>query len=115
MNDAPARQVIGEIAARLVPREALHRNAGSFRLGLIRAGRRRQFLELQFELIDQALAALGAWPEQLALHLGDQKLQVLDQSFGAGEFGARLDQRSLQRIVVVGKRISCRCHNAIRS
>ena len=72
-------------------------------------------LELQFELIDQALAALGAWPEQLALHLGDQKLQVLDQGFGAGQPRARLDQCSFQRIVVVRKRISCRCHNAIRS
>ena len=53
MNDAPARQVIGKIAARLAPREALHRTAGGLGLGLILAGRSGQFLELQFQLIDQ--------------------------------------------------------------
>ena len=115
MNDPPARQVIRKIAARLASREALYLECWRSRFGLILACRRRQFLELQFELIDQALAALGARAEQLALHLGDQKLQMLDQGFGAGELRARLDQCSLQRIVVVGKVISCRCHTAIRS
>ena len=88
---------------------------GGLGLGLILARRRGQFLELQFQLIEQALAALGARAEQLALHLGDHQLQVLDQRLGAGELGARLDQRRLQRIVVVGKMISCRRHKSIRS
>ena len=109
MNHAPARQVIGEVAARLrAPHELLHRHTGG--LGFILARRRGQFFELKFELIDQPLAALGARTEQLALHLGDQQLQVLDQSLGAGEFGARLDQRGLQRIVVVGDMVSRGCH-----
>ncbi len=115
MDDAPARQVSGEVPARPGPREALHRDAGRLGLGRILAGRRGQFLQLQLQLIEQSLAALGARAEQLAFHLGDQQLQVLDQSLGAGQFGARLDQCSLQRILVVGKMISCRRHNASRS
>ena len=116
MNDPPARQVIRKIAARLASREALYWNAGGLGLGLIRACRRRQFLELQFELIDQALAALGARAEQLALHLRDHQLKVFDQRLGAGQFGARFDQRCFQRILVVGKMmISCRCHEASAS
>ena len=114
-HDAPARQVVGKIAARLGPREALHRNTGGLGLGLSLARRGRQFFELQFELIDQALTAFGARAEQLALHLGDQELQVLDQGLGTRQLGAGLDQRSLQRIVIVGNMISCRCHDAIRS
>jgi len=115
MNDTPARQMVGKIATRLGPREALRRYAGRLARGLSLARRSRQFFELQFELIDQALTAFGARTEQLALHLGDQELQVLDQGLGAGQLGAGLDQRSLQRIVIVGNMISCRCHNAIRS
>jgi hypothetical protein len=52
---------------------------------------------------------------QLALHLGDQQLQVLDQSLGAGQLGTRLDQHSLQRIVIVRNMIGCRRHNLIES
>ena len=78
--------------------------------GLVLAGRRGQFLKLQFQLIDEPLAALGARTEHLALHLGDHQLQVLDQRLRARELGARLDQRRLQRIVVVGKMIGCPSH-----
>jgi hypothetical protein len=113
MDDAPARQVSGEVPARPGPREALHRDAGRLGLGRILAGRRGQFLQLQLQLIEQSLAALGARAEQLALHLGDHQLQVLDQSLGAGELGTRLDQRSLQLIVIVRNMIGCRRHNLI--
>ena len=114
MNDAPARQVIGKVAARLrAPHELLRRFAGG--AGFLLARRCGQFFKLEFELIDQALAALGARAEQLALHLGDQQLQMFDQSLGAGQLGARLDQCSLQRILVFGNVISRRCHIAIRS
>jgi hypothetical protein len=79
------------------------------------AGRRGQFLQLQFELIEQSLAALRARAEQLSPHLGDHQLQMFDQSFGAGQLRARLEQSSLQRVLVFRKLISCRCHTAIRS
>ncbi len=104
MNDAAARQ-IGRKAApcRLPPREALHLHARRFGLGLILSGRRGQLFELQFQLINDPLAALGARTKLLALHLGDHQLQVFDQRLRAREFGARLDQRCLQRIGVVGK------------
>ena len=115
MHDAPAWQVSGEIAARLGPREALRRYAGRLARGRILARGRGQFLELQFQLIEQALAALGTRAEQLALHLGDHQLQVLDQGLGAGEFGARLDQRSLQRTLIVRNMINCRRHKSIES
>jgi hypothetical protein len=72
-------------------------------------------LAVTIKLINQALAALGARTEQLALHLGDQKLLMLDQGLDAGEFSARLDQRGLQRIVAVGDMVSRGCHIVIRS
>ncbi len=112
MNEAAARQLIGNVAPRrLAPREAL--NLDLRRLGLdgILCGRRGQFLELQFQLIDQPLTALGARPEHLALHLGDHQLQVLDQRLSARELGARLDQRRLQCILVVGKMIRGPSHD----
>ena len=70
-----------------------------------------QLLELQFQLIDEPLAALGARTEHLALHLGDHQLQMLDQRLAPSELGARLDQRRLQRGRVVGKMISCPSHD----
>ena len=74
------------------------------------AGLGCQFLELQLQLVEEALAALRARPKHVALHLGDHQLQVLDHRFGARELGARFDQRCLQRIFVIGKRIGCRRH-----
>ncbi len=115
MHDAPARQVSGEVPARPGPREALHRDVGRLSLGRILAGRRGQFLQLQFQLIEQALAALRARAEQLAPHLGDHQLQVLDQGLGAGQLGTRLDQCRFQRILVVRNMISCRRHKSIES
>jgi hypothetical protein len=60
VDDAAPRQVIGKVpACGLAPRGALNLNA---RLGpgRILLGRRGQFLELQFQLVEQSLAALGA-------------------------------------------------------
>jgi len=37
-------------------------------------------------------------------------LKVLDQRLGAGQLGVRLDQRRLQRLLVIRKMISCRHH-----
>jgi hypothetical protein len=47
--------------------------------------------ELQFQLIDEPLAALGARTELLALHLRDYQLQMRDQRLRTRELGARLD------------------------
>jgi hypothetical protein len=70
-------------AASLAPREALHLDALRLGFRLLLAGRRRKLLELQFQLVDEALAALGSRPELLALHLGDHQLQVFDQRLRA--------------------------------
>jgi hypothetical protein len=102
-------------ARRLGAGEALHLDAGSFHLGSILGRCSGQFLELQLHLIEQALGALGARAEQLALHLRDQELQMFDQCLGAGELGARLDQRGLERIGVIGKRIGYRRHATTES
>lgn len=111
MDNAPARQIGGKVApCRLAPREALHLDALRFGLGVILPGGRGQLLELQFQLIDEPLAALGARPEHRPLHLGDQQLQVLDQRLGAHELGARLDQCRLQGGRVLGKMIGALDH-----
>ena len=116
MNDTPARQMIGKVPPRrLATREATNLDTRCLQLGGILAKLRSDFLKLQFHLIDQPLAALGARTEHLALHLGDHQLQVLDQRLRAGEPGARLDQRRLQRIYVVGELIRCRRHESTES
>jgi ABC transporter substrate binding protein len=116
VDDAPARQIGGKVAPRrLAPREALDLDARRLRLRLVLSRVRGQLLELQFHLVDQPLAALGAQAEHLALHLGDHQLQVLDQRLRAHELGARLDQRRLQRSGVVGKMIGCGRHGATES
>ena len=103
---------IGKVPPRrLAPREALQpATRAASALAVILRRSRGQFLELQFQLIDEPLAALGARSEHLALHLGDHQLKVLDQRLGARQLGARLDQRRLQRILVVGKMIGSRDH-----
>ena len=109
---APARQIGGKVAPRrLAPREALHLDARCLCLRLILSDCSSQFLKLQFQLLDEPLAALGARTKHLALHLGDHQLQVLDHRLGAHELGARLDQRRLQRGRIVGKMISCPSHD----
>jgi hypothetical protein len=111
MNDASARQMIREVPpCPSGPREALNLDAGRLCLGGIFARRCGQFLELQLHLIDEPLAALGARAEHLALHLGDYQLKMLDHRLGAGQPRTRLDQRRLQRIFVIGKRIGSRSH-----
>jgi hypothetical protein len=58
--------------------EAVHRRAVRYRLGFgddgafARVG--RQFLDLQFQLVEQLAAAFGRLPEAVALHLGNQQL-----------------------------------------
>jgi hypothetical protein len=98
------------VAASPPAHEALHGDARCVRLGLVLARRRGQFLKLQFQLVDEPLAALGARTELLALHLGDHQLKVLDQRLRSHELGARLDQRRLQRVGIFGKVISCPSH-----
>lgn len=118
MNDPPARQICGEVASRRrAPRKTLHLDARRLGLRLILARGRRQLLKLQFQLIDEPLAALGARSEHLALHLGDHQLKVLDEGVGAGELGVRFgelgmrfDERRLERIHVVGELFRCRRH-----
>jgi hypothetical protein len=116
MNDPPPRQIGGKVAARrLAPREAPHLDARRLGLRLVLCRGRGEFFELELHLLDQPLAALGARTKLLALHLGDHQLQVLDQRRRAHELGARLDQRRLQRLGVVGKGISCRRHATTES
>jgi len=114
MNDAPARQIGRKVAPRrLAPVEALHLDACCcFGLGLILSRCRRQLFELQFHLLDKPLALLRARTELLTLHLGDHQLQMLDQRLRAHELGARLGQRSLERIGIVGKVIISPSHAA---
>jgi hypothetical protein len=112
VNDAPTRQIGRKVAPRRrATLEAPYLDG--LRLGFRRvlSGSRSQLLELQFQLIDEPLAALGARTEPLALHLGDHQLQVLDQRLRAGELGARLDQRRLQRVGVIGKVIGSPGHD----
>ena len=49
-----------------------------------------QILELQFQLVEQLAAALGRLPKPLALHLGDQQLEIGDHRLGAGRTSLRL-------------------------
>ena len=98
VNNPSARQVGREVAPRpRAPREALHLDARRLGLRLILARRRSQFLELQFQLIDKPLAALGARTEHRALHLRDRQLQMRNQRFRTRQLGARLNQRRFQR------------------
>ncbi len=108
--------MIGKVPpCRLAPHEALDLDARRLDLRLVFRCGRGQLLELQLHLIDEPLAALGARTEHLALHLGDHQLQLLDQRLGAHEFGARFDQRRLQRNRVLGKMIGCRRHEVTES
>ena len=107
MNKAPARQIGGKVAAlSLAPREALNSNLCRLGLGLVFSSGRSQLLELELQLIEKPLAALRARAELRALHLGDHQLLLLDQRLGARELGARLDQRRLERILVIGNGIA---------
>jgi hypothetical protein len=58
---------------------------------------------LQFQLIEQALAALRARAVYLALHLRDHRSKVLDQGFRTEHLRAHLDERRLQRVIVFRK------------
>jgi len=58
-------QVVGKVPPRrLAPHEALNRNSCRLRPGSVLAVRRSQFLKLQFHLIEEPLAPLGARVEQ---------------------------------------------------
>jgi hypothetical protein len=79
-------------------------------------GIRLQLLELQLELIEE-LAALGRWPEALALQFGDDQLQMRDHGLGAGGAGFRRlagralgDQRRFERVDRVGENVGCDRH-----
>ena len=64
-------------------------SATAFSAGAVVLGRAcLQRLELKFELIKQVAAALGGLPEPVALHLGDQQLEMRHHPLGAG--GPRL-------------------------
>jgi len=94
---------------------------GGVRLGrpgsdLVFRRARFQLLEVQFELIEQLAAALSRLPKPLALHLGDQQLEIGDHRFGAGRASLRLlpcralgSQCRLQSGNIVGQCFG-RCH-----
>ena len=116
--DPLARQMSRQRAAnRLRPREGTHgrlirrRVGGHFILG--RGG--LEFLELHLQLVEQFAAAFGRGAETVALHFGDQQLEMRDHRLGAGGAGFRLATRralgrecSAQRVDVV--RAACREH-----
>jgi hypothetical protein len=86
---------------RLLAGEAAHRGrvddcrgSGGFVLGRARL----QFLELQFQLVEQLAAVFGGLAVLLALQLGDQQLVMGHHRLGAGgtRFGL-LPRRALVR------------------
>jgi len=103
---------------RFLAGEADHRRgigwlSGGFGFGLGRA--RLQFLELQFQLVDQLAATFGGLPVLLALQLGDQQLVMGDHRLGAGRAHLGLlpcralgGKRRLQRGDILGKRLGRR-------
>ena len=54
-----------------------------------------EFLELHLQLIEQLAAAFGRGAETIALHFGDQQLQMRDHRLGAGGAGFRFATRLL--------------------
>ena len=108
MDHAPAWQMLGEVPPRgCASREALNLDGCCRRPGRILRRLRGQFLELQFELIEKPAAAFRARAEHLPPHLGNDQLKMRDHHLGPGQLGARLDQRRLQRVLVVRKMIGC--------
>ena len=120
INNAATRQVLGKLPPRrLATVVRAHRDGRRLLhwLGVFLAERRNHFLKLQFELIDEPLAALRVLAEHLALHLRDHELKMLDHRLGTRQFRPRLDQlrgllkqrrirlkqRGLQRILIVGE------------
>ena len=89
-HDALARQMRWKRrASRLSASERVYCRAGSRGGGdLVLSRACRQFLELQFQLVEQLAAALGGLTVLLAPQLGDQQFQVRHQRLGAG--GTRL-------------------------
>ena len=99
-------------------------HCGGVRLGrpdgnLVFGGAGFQLFELQFHLVEQLAAALGRLTKPLALHLGDQQLEISHHRLGAGGTGLRLlpchalgSQCRLQRGNIIGQRFGRR-HNPI--
>jgi len=84
-HHAFARQVLGKgCPHRLLAGEAGYDGPILTRPGLsgefVFGGTRLQLLELQLELIEELAAALGRWPEALALQFGDEQLQMRDMA-----------------------------------
>ena len=75
-------------ANRLSAGKRAYSRAGRARGSFVLDRRRRCFLELQFQLVEQLAATLGGLPVMLPPQLGDQQLQVRHHRLGAG--GARL-------------------------
>jgi len=78
-------------AHRLPTGEADHRcGVGRDDGCLVLGGTRLQLLELQLHLIEQVLPAFRRLPKPVALHLGDQELQMRHHGLGAGSAGFSL-------------------------
>ena len=118
-HDALARQMRRKrrahrlSAGERADRRARGRCCGGFVLGRARC----RFLELQFQLVEQLVAALGGLPVLLAPQLGDLQLQVCHHRLGTG--GARLrllpraalgSQRYRQRGDFCGEDLGCGRH-----
>src|SRR3954447_4006136 len=97
MNDALARQMVGQRPARrfaCIDRASSFggRPGGNLRLSLDLGLRLLEVRYSKFELLDDLLAALGGLTKLRAPRLGKQELQPLDLETEAGAFALGFDQ-----------------------
>jgi transposase InsO family protein len=85
-------------------------HASRLGLRLILSSFRRQLLELQFQLIDEPLAAFRARAEHLALHLGDHSCRCSISASASRSLARVSIRRRFQNSSVIGKRIDALDH-----
>jgi hypothetical protein len=81
-----------------------------------------EFLELHLQLVEQLATTFRRGAEPIALHLGNQQLQMRNHRLDIGRAGLELlpcrafgQQRRLQRVDVIRKRLGCTAHKPSES